>query len=111
VDRLAFFCWLQFVFLFYNLLQVLFPDLLIVMKSSYRCVVISRRVFKREVPDIRSKLEANLTALRSAAKHQKGFIKSQNYTLSPFLKEATHPSSVSGAKERIFVCFSSFCHR
>jgi hypothetical protein len=57
------------------------------MLRDYRCVVISQRVFKREVQDIRSKLEANLTSLRSAAKHQHGFLKSHNYTLSPFLKE------------------------
>jgi heme-degrading monooxygenase HmoA len=61
---------------------------------DYRCVVISQRIFKRDVQDIRSKLESNLSALRAAAKHQKGFIKSHNYTLSPFLKEQHNQSSV-----------------
>ncbi len=69
--------------------------------SEYRCVVISQRVFKRDVQDVRSKLEKNLSDLRAAAKHQKGFVKSQNYTLSPFFKDAN--TSLLGSASSVII--------
>ncbi len=64
--------------------------------SGYRCVVISQRIFKRDVPGMKQKLEDNLTRLRAAAKKQHGFVKSQNYSLSPYLKHDVleRPSSI-----------------
>ncbi len=57
------------------------------MWSSYRCVVISQRLFKRDVPGMKQKLEDNLSRLRSAAKKQHGFVTSQNYSLSPYVHD------------------------
>jgi heme-degrading monooxygenase HmoA len=63
--------------------------------SSYRCVVISQRLFKRDVPGMKNKLEDNLSRLRSAAKKQHGFVKSQNYSLSPYVHD---PNEADGTK-------------